>query len=218
MHDIDRTQVGYEYESQTADYESEQPYESEGYGMDEAEVMEFAAGLMEVETEEEFESLLGNLISRAVKAAGGYLSSPTGKALAGLLKGAARKVLPLVQQVAGDGTAGETEGEEEGGSFSESEMEALEWENAQTFVNLAQEAAANAAQAPPDADPVKVANKAVADAAQIHAPSLLAGAPQGGPGHGGPGAGRPHSGCACSRKNKAGRWVRRGNQIVLYGA
>jgi hypothetical protein len=215
MHDIDRTQVGYEYEEENTPYEYEQPYESESGEMDESEAMEYAAGLMEAESEEEFESLLSSLISRAVKAAGGYLASPTGKALGGLLKGAARQILPLVQQVAGDGTSGEAESD----NLTEAEMEAMEWENAQTFVNLAQEAAANASQAPPGADPKQVAEKAVADAAQVHAPSLLAGAPQPGPGPmGGPGPGRPTGGCACGRKNRAGRWVRRGNQLIIYGA
>src|ERR1043166_6475592 len=161
MHDIDRTQVGYGYELENG------PYGSNG-SQAETDEMELAAGLMEVSSEEEFENFLGDLISRAVQAAGGFLSSPSGKALAGLLKGAAKQILPVVQQVAGTEGRGEMEMEGSGGYLSEEEMEARDWEAAQTFVNLAQEAAVNAAQAPPDADPKAVAHKAVADAAQVH--------------------------------------------------
>jgi hypothetical protein len=236
MHDIDRTQVGYEYESEGPSDSEQPPYNSEYAPLEEAEEMEFASALMEVDTEEEFESLLGSLLSRAVKAAGGFLSSPAGKALGGLLKGAARQILPVVQQVAGGGQAiageyeyegegegefeyeGEGEGEGEGGA-SEAEMEAMEWEAAQTFVKLAHEAAVNASQAPPNADPAAVAKKAVADAAQVHAPSLLAGPPQSPRGAmNGAAPGRGHT-CGCSRKGRqAGRWIRRGNQIILLGA
>ncbi len=209
MHDIDRTQVGFGYEA-----ENPSAYESAASSIDETEQMELAAELMEVSSEEEFESLLGTLLSRAVKAAGGYLGSPSGKALAGVLKGAARQILPVVQQVADNG-----EYEEEGGYESEAEMEDQEWEAAQTFVKLAQEAAANLAQAPPDSDPTAAAHQAVADAAQTHAPNLLAGAGQ--PQHppaGGTARGRSgHCGCAHGKGKQGGRWVRRGNQIVVYG-
>jgi uncharacterized protein (DUF697 family) len=203
MHDIDRTQVGHETE--------QAPY---GYEMEDSELV---GELMEVQSEEEFEQFLGSLLARAVSAAGGFLSTPTGKALGGLLKGAARQILPVVQQVAGSGTTGELEDEDAG--MSEAEMEALELEAAQTFVNLAQEAAVNAAQAPQDADPAAVAHKAVADAAQVHAPALL-GRPSAGP----PPIGQPvrpkPSGCQCSGSARAhgGRWIRRGNRIIVYGA
>jgi hypothetical protein len=201
MHNIDRTQVGFGYEMEDAPYASEQP--------------------SNYENEEADESFLSNLLSRAVSAAGGFLTTPTGKTLGRLLKGAAKQILPVVQQVAGsEGEMGELEEEYEGGSMSEAEMEELEWEAAQTFVNLAQEAAVNAAQAPPNADPSATAQKAVADAAQVHAPDLVAS-----PGPGprppmgrAPFPGPPTCGCKGGRRRRAGGWVRRGNQIVLLGA
>jgi hypothetical protein len=204
MHDIDRLQVGYETK--------QAPY---GQEMGEAELV---GELMEVESEEEFEQFLGNLLARAVSAAGGFLSTPTGKTLGGLLKGAARQILPIVQQVAGSGPTGELEDED--AEMPEAEMEALELEAAQTFVNLAQEAAVNAAQAPPDADPSAVARKAVVDAAQVHAPALLVRPPAASM----PPIGQPsrprHSGCQCSGSAQArgGRWTRRGNRIIVFGA
>jgi hypothetical protein len=185
MHDIDRTQVGFGNE-----FENEPEAE-----------MDPAAQLMEITTEEEFEQFLGDLISRAVSAAGSFLSTPTGKALGGLLKGAAKKILPLVEQVAGEFE-----------SDDEMEFEQREFEAVQTFVNLAQEAAVKAAQAPPDADPAAVARKAVADAAQVHAPALLVPAAP---------AKHSHGGCGCggtgSKGKQAGQWVRRGNQIIVFG-
>jgi hypothetical protein len=214
MHDIDRTQVGSEFDR-------------EGYGaemgeapLEESEAMELASELMEVNSEEDFENFLGDLISRAVSAAGGFLGTPAGKSLARLLKGAARKILPVVEQVAGagDGPAGEFGGE--------GEMESREWEAAQTFVKLARDAAVNAAQSPPDADPAAVAKKAVADAAQVHAPALLTHGPAPRPPAGAPfpqphpaGPPQPHHPCGCggAKGRNSGRWVRRGNQIFVFG-
>ena len=77
MHDIDRTQIAY-------------PEEMESYSMapessplSEAEEMELASRLMELETEEEFENFLGDIISGVANAAGGLINSKTGNALGG---------------------------------------------------------------------------------------------------------------------------------------
>jgi hypothetical protein len=190
MHDIDRTLVGGNYEAERAAY-------SEG------EEERLISELMEVNSEEEFEGFLGDLISRAAKAVGGYISSQTGQSLGGLLKGAARQLLPVVQQALG---SQETE--------NESEMEEQEWEAAKTVVKLSTDAAQKAALAPPGADPSDVATKAVTDAARVHAPSLVAPPrmPMGGT-YSGPPYGRPPL-----NYNRAGRWIRRGNHIILFGA
>jgi hypothetical protein len=222
MHDIDRTQVGfgremenpYDREQPTSQYEYDQEQPPSQY---EIEEMELVNALMEVQTEEEFESFLSGLLSRAVNAVGGWLSTPTGKALGGLLKGAAQRILPVVQQVAGSG--GESgEFETNGGPMSEAEMDELEFEAAQTFVRLAQEAAANAANAAPDADPAATARQAVTDAARVHAPDLVASPGQMPRQPAGPSFAGPHS-CLCKgRRRYAGNWVRRGNKIILMGA
>ena len=167
MHDIDRTHVGSGYEFETDCCPSG---ESEYTGDRE---MELAADLMELNSEEEFENFLGELISNAAKATGGHTQLETGQSL-GALKGAARHILPIIDQAAGGpAPAGSGRGirVRAGQSYLfETEMEEREWEAAKTFVNLAQEAAVNAAQAPPEADPAVVANKAVTDSAKEHAP------------------------------------------------
>ena len=89
MHDIDRTHLRYAQEM------GNYPLGSEAPALSEAEQMQLAAELMEVRSEEEFENFLDDLIGGIAKAAGGFLNSPTGKALGGLLKGAAKKLLPV---------------------------------------------------------------------------------------------------------------------------
>ncbi len=220
---------GYEGEGYEGEGYEGEGYEGEGYqgrgaGMpdetsplNETEEMELVAELMELETEEQFEDFLSSLVSSVVKKVGGFIDSPTGQALGGLLKGAAKKLLPMAGQALGafaGGPAGAMIGQRAGstiaGSF-EAEAEQLEWEAADTFVKLATDATKNVAQAPPGPTPDAVVTKAVTDAAKTHAPGLLV------PGPGGP-APRPHLPCACRQRLRAGRWMRRGNQIVLFGA
>jgi len=234
MHDIDRTQVAYSGEMESAPMTSEAPVLSE------AEEMELASELMELETEEEFENFLGDIISGVANAAtGGLLGSGAGNALGGLLKGAAKKLLPIAGTIAGGyfgGPAGASIGGKLAGSVAGSlEMEAneQEWEAAKTFVRFAADAARNAALAPEGEDAQVTAHQATVDAAQRHAPELLGPSsaspsipmsqPSARPvapmeaGHGGHGG----QGCGCGhhhhRRHHGGQWVRHGHQIVLYG-
>ena len=89
MHDLDRIQFGYGGEMEDYGLPGEAP------ALSDAEEMQLAADLMELQTEEEFENFLTDLISGIAKAAGGFLNSSAGKALGGLLKGAAKKLLPV---------------------------------------------------------------------------------------------------------------------------
>jgi hypothetical protein len=101
-----------------------------------------------------------------------------------------------------------------GGMFGlETEQEDREFETAATFVRLAGDAVKNAVQAPAGANPRAVAQNAVAQAAQVHAPGLL------GPGPGVPGPGPGTNGDAGSAgtHGRSGRWVRRGGKIILFG-
>jgi uncharacterized protein (DUF697 family) len=227
MHDIDRTQVG------RSGYEMEnEPYEAEGEGSDygESEQEALAAELMELETEEEFESFLLKLLRNAASKVGGYINAQTGRSMGSLLKGAARQVLPVADQaLGGPGDTGtrEYESEYDQGEFDqgeydqgesdqyEGEMEEQEWEAATTFVKLAEEAGKIAAQTPPDAPPDVVATNAVTQAAQVHAPALLT------PPSGSmmaPQPPRPFPGrMPRYPRRQSGRWVRRGNQILLLG-
>ena len=208
MHDIDRTQVGQGYEMDSGS-------SSEGPDYGESEQAALAAELMELETEEEFENFLGDLLRKAAAAVGGYISSQTGRSLGSLLKGAARQILPIVTQAVGPEAGGSGEYESGGYDSGESEMEEQEWEAATTFVRLAEEAAKIAAQTPPDAEPDAVANNAVTQAAQVHAPALVAPPER-------PMAPPPYRPGFPPRmgpygRRSSGRWIRRGNQILLLG-
>src|SRR6266508_3067504 len=160
--------------------------------------------LLSVSDEAELEQFLGDLIKKAGRAVGGVIKSPVGPALG---SAAGNMLLPGVGGVVGGqlaSAAGKMFGLElEGLSYVDQEFEA-----AKGVVRLAGAAASNAAQAEPSTPPQQVVQSALTESAQRHAPGLLSGAqPQG--------ATRPNG--ACAHKSN-GRWVRRGNAIVLMGA
>ncbi|HKE26051.1 MAG TPA: hypothetical protein VKB88_27030 [Bryobacteraceae bacterium] len=200
MHDIDRIcNFEAEAEMQPVQYRPR----AQRFPQREAEL---ASQLMEVNNEAEFENFLGDLISSAAKTVGGFLDGPTGRALGGLLKGAARQILPLVSQAAGEGEVGEAE------------LEALEWEAATNFVRLAQEASVQAAQTPPGGDPNQKAQDAVVTAAQTTGQDHVLVQPSAplSPGMAQP-ALPPHLHHHGHAHQHSGRWMRRGNQIILFG-
>ena len=95
MHDIDRTQLELNPETEYFEYEQ---YEAAGeYNevFDKSELMELTAELLEVTDEQELDQFLGNLIRRAGSALGKVVRSPIGRAVGGMLKGVAKKALPL---------------------------------------------------------------------------------------------------------------------------
>ena len=100
MHDLDLTEM----ESFEYDFESE----SEGGVFNESEIGELASELMEIHDEQELEQFLGDLIQKASKAVGSFIKSPTGKALGGILKGAAKQALPMVGSALGGWVGGDT--------------------------------------------------------------------------------------------------------------
>jgi hypothetical protein len=210
MHDMDRIQVGREMET----------YEFPGGGaagrvFNEQQEWELASELLEIGSEQEFEQFLGDLISKAGRAVGSFISSPTGQAVGGVLKSAAGKLLPMAGSAIGGYFGGPT-GAQIGGKLAstagsmfglEAESEEREWEAAQTFVRLAGDTVKNAAAAPPNANPAAVAQSALSQAAQVHAPGLVGPAP--GPLGGAIGP--------IGQGGRSGRWVRRGGKIVLFG-
>jgi len=200
------------------------PHETESYEysyprvLSESQETELAAELMEVNSEQELEQFLGDLFKKASSAIGGLIKSPIGQALGGVLKGVAKQVLPMAGQALG-GAIGGPAGSQIGGQLATAaggmfdlELEAgeQEFEAAQTFVRLAADAVKNAAAAPPGANPHAVAQAAVKQAAQVHAPGLF------GPEPPAPGAFGSEFGGAAGRE-RAGRWIRRGSKIVLFG-
>jgi len=82
--------------------ETEWPGETGESGVfSETEEMELAAELLGVASEQELDRFLGSLIQRAGRAVGQFVKSPTGQALGGILKGAAKQALPVVGSALG---------------------------------------------------------------------------------------------------------------------
>lgn len=198
----------YEYE---ADDEDELEWEAEG-PFDEDQELELAAELLTVSDDAELEQFLGKVFRRVGRAGRRLLRSSTGHTLKGLLRGAAKKALPIVGRAVGRRFGGARGGDvgarlaSLGGKVFGLELEGLspedqELEMARRFVRLAGDAAKTAAGAPSRAPSRQVAGKALAAAARRHAPGLLRG-------------GR----ATADRSGQSGRWVRRGRTIILLGA
>jgi hypothetical protein len=206
MHDLDRTQLeAYEAEEEYGEYEEEgEEFLGALVGpatkilggllgggkseleapFSEMETLELANELLEVQSEEELEYFLGDVIKKAGSAIGSFVRSDTGKALTGIAKDAAKKALPTLGQAVGGyfgGPAGAQAGQKaaswasgllglelEGLSVQEAELEA-----AKGIVRLTGTAAKVAAQAPRTAPPRQVAKAATQAAAQRHAPGLV---------------------------------------------
>jgi hypothetical protein len=235
----------HEYDSSAFPREMEYEYSPRQGVFNEAQEVQLAEQMLELENEQELEQFLGDLIKKAGSAIGGLVKGPVGQALGGALKSVAGQVLPMAGQAIGGifGPAGAQIGGQlasaAGSAFGLGEMEAgeQEFEAAQTFVRLAADAVKNAAQAPPGANPHAVAQAAVAQAAQAHAPGLLSGVPSPGPGgmgapggmgqgfgqSGGFGFGSPGGGPGGmgpggpGAGGRTGQWARHGNKIVVYG-
>jgi uncharacterized protein (DUF697 family) len=231
MHDIDRTLMEYEsgmngYEGEyEGEFDDEYEYEFEGayeeYDepevFDEEEEMDLAAELLSVTDDEELDQFLGKLIKKGFSKVRKFAKSSTGRALGGLLKGVAKKALPIVGGALGTAIGGPAGGAIGGKLASaasrlfEMELEGLspedqEFEVAKRVVRLAGSAAKNAALAPSNMPPKAAAKAAVVAAAKKHAPGLLRPAPSSAASMAGsPGA------------KRTGRWIRRGSKIILMG-
>jgi hypothetical protein len=227
MHNIDRTNLesnygaySGEYDAGEYGYEFESDQEFETYGpFSEAEEIEMAAELLSVSSDAELDQFFGNLIKKAGRAVGGFIKSPVGRALGGALKGVAKQALPVLGSAVGNailpGAGGVVGGKlaSAAGRMFGLELEGLsyedqEFEAAKGVIRLAGAAASNAAQAEPSTPTQQVVQSALTDAAKKHAPGLLSGAKA-------QAAARQNG--ACAHKSN-GRWVRKGNSIVLMGA
>ena len=205
MHDIDRTQLEMGWEIGEDEYTGEGEMEGEYdlYGetpnemedemyeeaamthglFTEMDEMELAAELLEVADEDELDQFLGDLMHKAARAAGGLLRTPQGNALGGVLKGIARKALPIAGAglnrlaPALNGAGGKLLSDSASHLFG-LEMEGMsaedqEFEAARRFVHLAGDAVQNVLQATPKLPLAHAVQKAVATAAHHHAPGLL---------------------------------------------
>lgn len=214
MHDIDRAlfEVG-----QESAWEGEQEEELIG----ETE-MGLATELLEVTSEQELDRFLGDVLRGAVRAGTAFASSDAGRAVGGLLKTAAKQALPHVGRALGGAVPwlGADVGAKAGGFLAnrlEAELEGLsqedrELEVGRAFVRFADETARTAATAPPGTPPQVAAQRAALVAARRNLPPLapvIAGM-------------RPPSSAGPTRpggpRRRSGRWVRRGQNIVLLDA
>ena len=219
MHDIDRVQLEVGNEAfETGEIEAEQfEFKETGEVFGETENMELASELLAVSSEGELEQFLGALVAKAGKSLGRFVGSPEGQALVGVLKRAARQVLPTLGSSVGHYLGG-NEGAKLGGQVASAagrafglELEGLsnedrEFEVARRYVNFAGEAVR---KLPADgaANPIPAARAAALAAAQTHAPGLSQV-----PATKGPSAVDPAHGSGAT-----GRWVRHGSKITLYG-
>jgi len=240
MHDLDRTQL----ETPEMEAFEAEGYESESYGeasLNEVEEMELAAELLEVTDEAELDQFLGNLFKKIKKGAGGLL-----KPLGGVLKGIAKKALPLAGgalgsliPIPGVGTALGTALGSAASNVLEAELEGLneedrEFEKARRFVRLAHGAARRVAKTPPNVNPRAAILKAIKAALREQQSKISNDAGGGADGSGGSGMGGSsgHEGSeefefedgmgdraasSGSSRRSSGRWVRRGGKIVLLG-
>jgi len=209
------------------EFEGAEEFQQEGdqeSPLEEVEEMELAAELLEVSDEQELDQFLGKLIGKVAGAArglagaaGGFLRSPTGQALGGLLKSTAKKALPVIGRGVGTyfggakgGTVGSTLGKAAGKMFG-LELEGLsgedqEFEVARQFVRLATSATQKAAQS--GSRTPQAARGALASAARQHAPGLLSPSRLGGGGI---------SATYGGGHGRSGRWIRRGRKLIVLG-
>lgn len=208
MHDIDRAL----FESE-AFGEGEQT-EYQEYGETSDSELALASELLEITTEAELDRFLGKLVSGAISAVRSFAGSDAGRAVGGVLKSAAKQALPQLGRVVGDvvapgrgGALGQRAGQWAAGRLELGlQTEGLsaedeEYEVARAFVRFANETARRAAQAPPTVPPVVAAQRAAVAAAQRHLPGLV-------------GA----QGAASGGRGSEGRWIRRGNRIIVLDA
>lgn len=152
------------------EFEPESPF-------DEAQEMELAADLLEVTDEAGLDQFLG----RVFRKIGGGLRGVVAGPLGGILKGIAKKALPVL----GGGPAGGALGSRlaaGAGKLFGLELEGLspedqEFEVARRFARLAGASARRAARTPPTIPPLRAARRAVGAAARRHAPGLLGALP-----------------------------------------
>lgn len=246
MHDINGTlaelELEEEYEGEFEgeleyEYEDENEYEWENEGivtgvLSDAEEMELASDLLSVSSEEELEQFLGSLFKKVARKAGRFMRSKVGRGLVGVLKGVAKKALPIVGGALGSVVApgiGTAIGSSLGGAASrlfEMEMEGMsdedaEFEVAKRVVRIAAQSAVNAAKSPQNIPVSKIIKSAVIAAAKKHIPggtSKELEAPYYLNRH------RYYRRTPATRyyrrryQTPSGRWYRRGGRIILVGA
>jgi hypothetical protein len=184
----------------------------------EAEELELAAELLSVSSEEELDQFLGKLfkgIGRGLKKVGRFIGRKVLPVLGKGLKSLAKVALPIAGKVLGSfipipgvgtvigGALGSAAARALELEFSGMSAEEAELEMARRFVRIAATAAQQAALSAPGIDEEVVVNEALQAAAREHLPYLRL----------------SESERFGSRGTmQQGRWIRRGDKIVLLGA
>ncbi|TMV00036.1 hypothetical protein [Streptomyces sp. DASNCL29] len=211
--------------------------------LSEADEAQLAAELMEITSEDELEQFLGKMLRTVARGVGGFLRSPVGRSLGGIVKNVAKAALPVAGGALGTfiapgmGTAlGGRLGSMASNLFEveaeSADREEYEFEVGRRFVRLAATAAGNAALDPRTAaSPQALARDAVLSAARRHAPGVArrfrafaqpapwywpAPVPNSVSGGNRAVDGAP-SGTQVPGRARSGRWVRQGRKIVLLG-
>ncbi len=213
-----------EGEAWAGEGETFEVFQGEGI-FNEAQEAELAAELLEITNEGELDQFLGKLVRKV----GQFAKSPMGKALGGVLKGLAKKALPLAGTALG-GMVGGPLGAKIGqglasaagnaiGLEGEFSQEDREFAGARQFVRIADQTARQMAMGT-RGDPRTAAQRAMMRSVRMSAPGLLQGQSFGGygppaqeaGGYGGYGGSGGYGG-----GRQSGRWMRRGNRIVIVG-
>jgi hypothetical protein len=218
----------YEYETYPETYgetygESYGEFES-SYGetagpLGEAEEMELAAQFQEISNEQELDRFIGNLFKKATSFIGKVLPPGIAKNLGGMVKGLAKQILPAAGAALGNlalpGIGGMVGGQAASALTSALglELEGLspedrEFEIARRYVRLVSDAAQEAANVPPTVPPQVAAQQAIRNAAEKHAPGLIAG----NLGQ----ASTPGQQTGQHRNTRrSGRWIRAGRRVII---
>lgn len=206
-----------EFSPETEQFENEQFEFSGTEVFGEAQQMELAMELLEVRDEAELDRFLGDLISSAGRALGKVVRSPVGQAVGGVLKGVAKKALPIAGGALGAYFGGPL-GAKIGSGLASAAGKALglelqeisaaerELEGARRFVQFAGETVKGALAAPPSSDPQLAAKAAAAAGARKYVPGLV------------PAAGTASPTAAMAGRGRSGRWVRAGRNIIVFNA
>jgi hypothetical protein len=193
-----------EFEDETELYEEEEVFT-------EAELMELAGELLNVNSEAELDQFLGKVIKKTGRKFGSIVRSPIGRVVGGRLKGLLKRGLSMAGGALGDfagGPLGSMIGKclaSYAGGRLGLEAETLnaedqEFEGAKHLVRMAGSAVKSALMVPRGVNPSSAVQQAVGAALARYAPGLMTGSPMNAP---------PR------QRGKSGRWVRQGRNIVL---
>ena len=110
MHDLSALEANENYEDQELEEEQHEDeaeeLEFEDEELEEAQELESAAELLSIGSEGELDQFLGSLIRKAARSVGRSVRAASGNSLGGLLKGIARRALPMVATAIGGPVGG----------------------------------------------------------------------------------------------------------------